>query len=681
MLCIRNDYLEASFDRRTGEWRSLQTSDGLRLLGRSGPCYTLFIDGQPLPYSPFPGAARRELTDARISQDGRACEMIFEHEGFRITHCVAMDEQAAVLRQSVRIECIAGQAPRRLCGIHYHLPGLVVDEPTDCFLQTPCQGIVPDMPYTKAATIPLDRRITETLPGFYPGWLRSSPDEGPGLVVVENRSAGRVVSAWLHSEMANTFATLDGTDGLVDATFQHKLYAWLRLGDSVVSDGFCLLSTTGTLDEHLREFRRIAYTDSNIAAATLADSPDWAKDVRLFQIAPYPLHPWFDRLDELRDLGFNLIYLTPVWEGRWYVVNDHYRISASVGTADELKRFVNEAHRRGLRVIFDLIPQGIGDANRLKTEHPDWLVRDEFARPFGSHGWGPRAGAPYDGHTYSMDWGNPEYQKFIADWAAWNVTEFDIDGFRTDALHWKEPNLSPENPRPAWHTTLGGIRLAERVRAAIKAVKPDVFLLSELAGTSFLRSHEAVYEDNWLISSVTEGWLTGKPLFTARQWARYLALAKAARPDGGLRALFTATHDLLQLAVAARSSPLGNAVSFCHMLSDGIPFVMWDEITGREEFFREILALRRWLGGYCCRHDGMQWTADSLFCALWSAPGKPSRLAVANLSDQPIEESVVLPDGSSVHVALCAGGSELIPLPCGDKVHLVPALHKDRPAI
>lgn len=638
---IRNGFLEADFDPGTGDWQALRTADGLSLLGRCGRAVVPQIEGKPLPWSPFPKPPRPELTRAQTSADGTTCEMSFECEGLRVIHRAALDPAAPVLRQSVRIECFAGEGPRLLTGVHYRLPGFVLDAPADCLLQTPCQAFAPDTPYETVAATPLDRRVVEPLPGFPGGWLRSSPDEGPGLVAVENRRVGRVVSAWLHSEMANTFPTLDGRQGLLDVEFQHKLHAWLKPGDQIVSEGFVLLLTTGTLKDHLRHFRNLAYGQwGPVAGAT---APDWVRDVRLFQIAPYPLAPWFARLDDLRQLGFNLLYLTPVWEGRWYVVDDHYRISPSVGSHEELKRFAREAHRRGFRVIFDLIPQGVGAANRLAREHPEWLVRDALGRPFGSHGWGPCPGAPYNGHTYSMDWGNPDYRRFIAEWAAWNVREFDIDGFRTDALHWKEPNLALDNP----HTTLGGIRLAEEVRAAVRAVKRNVFLLSELAGPSFLRSHEAIYEDNWLIAAVTEGWLKGQPLFTGRQWARYLALARASRPEGGLRATCSANHDLVGLVPLIRFSPAADAVSFVHYLSDAIPFVMWEEIGGREALFRQLSEWREEMRGWECDHSAAYYNTDSLFVAAWLNENGTVRVAAANLGATPVDENVriVLPDG------------------------------------
>jgi len=663
MISICNGFLMASFDAKSGDWVSLRRTDGTQLLGRPGLSCQVFIDRQPFPASPFPEQRQRKLSQCELTDDGRGCRMIFESEGLRVTQTITLDAKDAVLRQSVRIACIAGTGPRLLSGIHYFLPGFVVGQPAQCKLQAPSQHIAPDMSYEQAAALALDRRVDQPLPGYPQGWLRSSPDEGPGLVIVENPNMGQVASAWLYCEKANTFVTLDGHDGLLDLEFQHKFYAWLRPGDVVESEGFCLLGTKGTLETHLAEFRKICYGEDLKAAG---DTPDWVDDIRLFQIAPYPLAPWFDRLKELREMGFNLLYLTPVWKGRWYVLDDHFQIQHQVGTAEELKQFVAQAHACGIRVIFDLIPQGCGGDNPIVRDHPDWLVRDELSRPFGSHGWGPRPGAPYDGHTYSMDWGNPEYRKYIVDWAVWNVREFDIDGFRTDALHWKEPNLSPGNPRPAWHTTLGGAKLAEEVRTAIKRVKPEVFLLSELAGPIFSRSHDAVYENNWLVGTVTEGWLNGIPYFTARQWCRYLALAKEARPDGSRRALFTATHDLVHLANAARNSLLGDAVSFCHLFSDGIPFVMWDEIAGREAFFRKLMAMRAELKGYDCHHRGMTWNNENLFCALWiphAVEGMP-RLAVANLSQHTITDEVTITKFNSFNrqIQLNAGQWQLLSL-------------------
>src|SRR5690606_26156414 len=67
------------------------------------------------------------------------------------------------------------------------------------------------------------------------------------------------------------------------------------------------------------------------------------------------------------DLGVSCLWLMPVAEAasyHGYDVVDHYAIESDYGTNDDFAAFVAEAHRRGVRVIVDLV------LNHVSIEHP-----------------------------------------------------------------------------------------------------------------------------------------------------------------------------------------------------------------------------------------------------------------------------------------------------------------------
>ena len=658
---IRNTYVVAEFDDETGAWASLHlaSEDGESVVRRSSAPFDLIIDGQR-----FFGRARREVRQVERTHDERGARFIFEREGLRVSHEAELAEDAPCLRQRVRIDVLAGSL-RKLTEVHYCVPGLAIGSPADCMVQAPGQVIPPDSAYPRLARMPLDLSVSQPSPGYPQGWLEPAPDHTSGLVAVESPVERRVVSAWQYSEVATTFPTIDGDGEYIHVAHRHQLAAWLRPGDSLTSSEHGMLLTTGTFEEHLATFRRCAY---GTRLASSGDTPEWLADAILLQIDPRPVSAWLERLPEIARLGFNLIYLMPVWsnQGNYYALTDHYAIDPRVGTETELREFVTAAHAHGLRVIFDFLPQGIGVLSPFIQEHPDWLVRDEIGRPFASHGWGPRLGAPAIEGTYSLDWGNLEYRKYAVDWAVWNVRTFGIDGFRTDALHWKEPGFSLDNPRPAWETMFGGVRLAEELRLALKRAKPDAILLSELWGPIFRRSHDATYENGWLLRYLNSGWLRGEPKLSGAQWARHLADAGDARPEGASRAFFSANHDSDRIARLARDSPLGDALSFTHAFSAGFPFLWYRELAEREEFFRTLLRQRKQLQGYTCSHRIAKPDSPALFTAYWTKDGKSAVLAVSNLSRDHVTSTVRLPaapddptcifDSGSVEIAPTVGG-------------------------
>ncbi|HUC87151.1 MAG TPA: alpha-amylase family glycosyl hydrolase [Candidatus Saccharimonadales bacterium] len=74
------------------------------------------------------------------------------------------------------------------------------------------------------------------------------------------------------------------------------------------------------------------------------------------------------KLDYIRDLGVDAIWLSPVVKSAnfdWgYDVTDYYSIEPSIGTMEDFDRLIAGAEERGIKVIFDFIP------NHTSTEHP-----------------------------------------------------------------------------------------------------------------------------------------------------------------------------------------------------------------------------------------------------------------------------------------------------------------------
>jgi YD repeat-containing protein len=644
MIEIANRWIVASLDENTGAWLGLRYADAEDSLvhGARWPL-ELVVDGQAF----FGPAEWRRHPTAERSADGLELWFTYDVAGLRVAHRLVLEANAPVLRQAVHISVLAGGL-RKLTAIHYYVPGLAVGNPNDCLLQIPGVLLPPDTPYASQARYPLDGSLSQPAGHYLHGWFEQAPDQIPGLIAVENRAQGRIASAWLYSEQATSFPTIDGDGQYLTVGHFHQMAAWLKPGVEVHSTGHGILLTRGSLVDHMAAYRRAAYED---VLSSASDTPAWFETARLLQIGtPHAFTPsgtaamWLPRLDWVRDLGFNLIQMMPVWsyESNCYALKDHYQIDPRVGTPEELRALVSAAHERGIHVIFDWIPQGIGVHSPFIQQHPDWMVRDELGRLAASHGWGPRAGEPAEVGTYSVDWGHPDYRRFAVEWAMWNVRSFDIDGYRTDAMHWKEANFDLQNPRPAWQTEFGGVRLAEELREELKRCKPDAVLLSEVWGPIFQRGHDATYEDGWLLSRVNRGWLTGEPIMSGGQWTQYLALNTLAYPQGSRRAVFTANHDLWFLAELAHQSPLGDTVTFVHTLSSGFPFVWWEEVTGREALFRDLLRQRAALAGYRCAHSLALPEAPALFTGLWNCAGQRDILAVANLSTQPLRSFVPL---------------------------------------
>ncbi len=100
-------------------------------------------------------------------------------------------------------------------------------------------------------------------------------------------------------------------------------------------------------------------------------SPAWVRDGVIYEIFPRAFSQQGNfngitaRLDELKDLGVNILWLMPIHPigrerkkgtiGSPYAVRDYYAINPDYGTKDDFKRLIAEAHRCGMKVIIDVV--------------------------------------------------------------------------------------------------------------------------------------------------------------------------------------------------------------------------------------------------------------------------------------------------------------------------------------
>ncbi|MFD1628695.1 glycoside hydrolase family 13 protein [Pseudopedobacter beijingensis] len=88
------------------------------------------------------------------------------------------------------------------------------------------------------------------------------------------------------------------------------------------------------------------------------------------------------KLDYIKDLGFTAIWLTPVLENdmgnasyHGYAITNHYKVDPRFGTNELYKQFVEECHKRGIKVVKDIIHNHFGDQHWTIRDLPfkDWL--------------------------------------------------------------------------------------------------------------------------------------------------------------------------------------------------------------------------------------------------------------------------------------------------------------------
>jgi alpha-amylase len=155
------------------------------------------------------------------------------------------------------------------------------------------------------------------------------------------------------------------------------------------------------------------------------------------------------------DLGARCIWLMPVAESpsyHGYDVSNYYRVEPDYGTNEDFKRFVAEAHRRGIHVLVDMV------LNHASSEHPffqealrdprsphrDWFrwssTKPAQKGPWGQEVWhrSPVRNEYYYGIFWSgmpdLNYQTPAVREEAKKVARFWLEEMGVDGFRLDAI-------------------------------------------------------------------------------------------------------------------------------------------------------------------------------------------------------------------------------------------------------
>jgi glycosidase len=157
-------------------------------------------------------------------------------------------------------------------------------------------------------------------------------------------------------------------------------------------------------------------------------------------------------------LGVRTIWLSPLNQqtdqaergdgNQWYSAYHGYwptrarDVEPRFGGKDALKAFVREAHRRGIRVLLDLINNQVYKDHEYITQHADWFrTACQCGNDAIGCGWSQR---PFDcmfqPYLPDINWTRGEAEdRFVDDAIHW-IAEYDFDGFRVDAVKHVESN-------------------------------------------------------------------------------------------------------------------------------------------------------------------------------------------------------------------------------------------------
>jgi alpha-amylase len=192
------------------------------------------------------------------------------------------------------------------------------------------------------------------------------------------------------------------------------------------------------------------------------------------------------------DLGITGIWLMPIMASpsyHGYDVVDYYRVNPDYGTNEDFLRLMEEAHKRGIRVIVDLVLNHTSDEHPwfVESQNPDspyrdWYVWEEtdpgWRGPIGQKVWHTTPTGAYYGIFWhkmpDLNLNNPDVTAAIYDITRFWLEEMQVDGFRLDAIkHLVEDGQIQEHSIP----TLEWLR---DYYSFVKSVNPETFVVGEV---------------------------------------------------------------------------------------------------------------------------------------------------------------------------------------------------------
>jgi glycosidase len=384
---------------------------------------------------------------------------------------------------------------------------------------------------------------------------------------------------------------------------------------------------------------------SNVQARKTAA---WARDGVIYEIFPRVFSRTGDfngitaRLDDLKDLGVNILWLMPIHPagrlnskgtfGSPYAVKDYFSINPDYGTAADFKRLVSEAHRRGMKVIIDIVANHTAwDSVMMKT--PEFYTHDAKGKIIPP--------LPDWSDVADLNYADPALRDYMVRMMVYWLKEFDLDGFRCD--------VAGMVPTDFW----------DRARSELSKIKPDIVMLAEAHQPDLLvEAFDVDY--SWPMHSKLTDVLQGRA--RASEFQKVWEEERQEFPRGALHMRFSDNHDERR-AIARFGEPAALAASAFMFTLDGVPMIyngmevgdtaesgapalfekipiLWQMSERRPEFprfYKQIIELRR--SNPALTSGSLEWIRNSDEARVVSYArrgGNEEFLIVINFSSQPV---------------------------------------------
>ncbi|MDY4816310.1 alpha-glucosidase [Turicibacter bilis] len=333
------------------------------------------------------------------------------------------------------------------------------------------------------------------------------------------------------------------------------------------------------------------------------------------------------KLDYLKALGIDVIWVSPFYKSPnddcGYDISDYKDIMDEFGTMEDFDRLLEEVHKRGMKLIADLVINHTSDEHpwfiesRSSVDHPkrDWYIwRDgkngeepnNWESIFSGSAWEyDENTGQYYMHLFSkkqpdLNWENAEVREALYEMVNWWLDK-GIDGFRVDAIsHIKKEEGLTDMPNPHGlkyvssfdkHMNVEGIHPLLADLKANTFDKYDIMTVGEANGVKIEDAHLWVGEEEGKFNMVFQFehlglWKdNGDQGTDVRQLKKILTKWQKGLEGVGWNALYIENHDLARIV-----STLGDdqnywkesatSLGMMYFMMKGTPFIYQGQEIG-----------------------------------------------------------------------------------------------------
>lgn len=363
----------------------------------------------------------------------------------------------------------------------------------------------------------------------------------------------------------------------------------------------------------------------------------WWKELVVYQIYPRSfmdsngdgvgdLPGIIGKLDYLKDLGVDVLWICPMYKSpqddNGYDISDYQDIHREFGTMADFDRLLAETHKRGMKLIIDLVINHTSDEHawfvesRASKDSPkrDWYIwadgkagrePNNWESIFGGSAWKKdEKTGQYFMHVFStkqpdLNWENLEMREEVYKMIRWWLDK-GIDGFRLDAIsHMKKQPGFPDLPNPEgleyvpsykYHMNVDGILgyLNDLCRRTFNGY--DIMTVGEANGVSAEQADDWVAEDKKTLNMLIQFEHVGLWDTNPDQRVDLLKLKNVfgrwqkGLQDKGWNALFVENHDVPRI-VSKWGDPSfpresATAIATMYFFMQGTPFIYQGQELG-----------------------------------------------------------------------------------------------------